>query len=99
MEGMPLSLLEAMAAGMPIVTTNTCGMADLIENERNGLLVTAADAAELEMAIDRLCTSAELREKLGLAAQDTARQYTWDKIALQFERILRLAARFGPQSR
>jgi len=46
-EGMPLTLLEAMATGMPVVTTNTCGMADVVENDINGLLVPPANAEKL----------------------------------------------------
>lgn len=91
-EGMPLTLLEAMAGGMPIVTTNTCGMADLIDNEVNGLLVPPADAAALGNAIERMRNSPDLRRTLGIRAQDAARSYTWDRIAIQLERVLQLAA-------
>jgi len=90
-EGMPLTLLEAMAGAMPVVTTNTCGMSDLIDNETNGLLVPAADAAALGKAIDRLRNSPELRRTLGLRAQESARQYTWDRIAPQLEQVFQLA--------
>jgi len=90
-EGMPLTLLEAMAGAMPVVTTNTCGMSDLIENEANGLLVPAADAAALGSAVDRLRNSLELRRALGLRAQDFARRYTWDLIARQLEQVFQLA--------
>ncbi|HET6933132.1 MAG TPA: glycosyltransferase family 4 protein, partial [Candidatus Acidoferrum sp.] len=72
-EGMPLTLLEAMAGGMPIVTTNSCGMADLIDNEANGLLVPPADAAALGNAIERMRNSPDLRRALGIRAQDAAR--------------------------
>ena len=47
MEGMPLTLLEAMASGMPVVTTNTCGMADIVEDELDGLLVPVANPEKL----------------------------------------------------
>ena len=90
-EGMPLTLLEAMAGAMPVVTTNTCGMSDLIDNEKNGLLVPAADPAALGKAIDRLRNSPELRRTLGLRAQESARQYTWDRIAPQLEQVFQLA--------
>ncbi len=90
-EGMPLTLLEAMATAMPVVTTNTCGMADVIEDGFNGLLVPAADASQLAAGIQRLCESPELRRKLGMAAQETARRYTWDCIGRQMEHILKLA--------
>jgi glycosyltransferase involved in cell wall biosynthesis len=90
-EGMPLTLLEAMAGAMPVVTTNTCGMSDVIENERNGLLVPAADAAAIGIAIDRLRHSPELRRTLGLRAQESARRYTWVLIAHQLEQVFQLA--------
>ena len=61
-EGMPLTLLEAMATGMPVITTNTCGMADVVEDDVNGLLVPAADAEKLAEGIERLCQSTDLRK-------------------------------------
>jgi glycosyltransferase involved in cell wall biosynthesis len=91
MEGMPLTLLEAMAATMPVVTTNTCGMADVVENEFNGLLVPAADSAALTYATQRLCQDLALRKSLGLAAQESARHYTWPNVVRQLEHILKLA--------
>ena len=90
-EGMPLTLLEAMAAAMPVVTTNTCGMADIVENRFNGLLVTPADASALSSAIQEMCESSELRCKFGTMAQETARRYTWAAIARQLEHIFRIA--------
>jgi glycosyltransferase involved in cell wall biosynthesis len=92
-EGMPLTLLEAMATGMPVVTTNSSGMADVVEDEVNGLLVPAADTASLVEATDRLCSSVELREKLGSVGQETMRRYTWEKIARRLEKVLALAVR------
>jgi glycosyltransferase involved in cell wall biosynthesis len=98
-EGMPLTLLEAMAAAMPVVTTNTCGMSDLIEDETNGLLVSAADAAALGSAIERFRSSPDLMRTLGLRAQESARRYTWDRIARQMEHVLQLAVDFRRQAR
>ena len=92
-EGMPLTLLEAMATGMPVVTTNTCGMADVVENRVNGLLVPAADAEELAGAIMRLCQSADLRKRLGSAGQETMRRYTWERVTQDLERVFELAQR------
>jgi glycosyltransferase involved in cell wall biosynthesis len=94
-EGMPLTLLEAMATGMPVVTTNTCGMADVVEDGVNGLLVSAADGDELAGGIERLCESADLRKRLGQAGQETMRRYTWERVTEQMEKILALAARNG----
>jgi glycosyltransferase involved in cell wall biosynthesis len=92
-EGMPLTLLEAMASGMPVVTTNTCGMADVVEDEFNGLLVPAADAEQLADGVERLCESTDLRKRLGLAGQETMRRYTWDRVAEKLEDVFALAVR------
>jgi glycosyltransferase involved in cell wall biosynthesis len=77
MEGTPLAVQEAMAAGMAVVTTETCGMIDLIENDFNGLLIPPADFVALENAIWKLSQNPDLRVRLGQAAQDTMRRFTW----------------------
>jgi glycosyltransferase involved in cell wall biosynthesis len=81
MEGTPLAIQEAMAAGMAVVTTETCGMIDLVENEFNGLLVPPANSEALESAIVRLVKDPGLRERLGLSAQDTMKRFTWSRAA------------------
>jgi glycosyltransferase involved in cell wall biosynthesis len=91
MEGLPIVLLEAMAAGMPVVTTETCGMMDVVENEYNGLLVKPADGAAFASAVERTMTSVELRRQLGRNAQDTMRRHTWERTAGQLEKVLQLA--------
>jgi glycosyltransferase involved in cell wall biosynthesis len=91
-EGMPLSLLEAMAAGTPAVTTKIGGAEDLISDGTNGLLVPQADAEGLAEAIERLARSVELRERLGRAAQDKVRGQTWAHVARELEKIFMLAA-------
>jgi len=85
MEGLPSVLLEAMASGMPVITTETCGMPDVVENQFNGLLIPPANAAAIEEGILRLARSAELREKLGVAARETMKRYTWERAARQLE--------------
>jgi len=90
-EGMPLTLLEAMASAMPVVTTNTCGMADIVENGVNGILVPPADSVQIAAAVESLCNSRELRRKLGYAAQGTAQCLTWAAVTRQLEHVLRAA--------
>ena len=94
-EGMPLTLLEAMATGLPVVTTKTCGMADVVEDEVNGLLVPPADGEKFAEAVERLRESPDLRKRLGLAAQETMKRYTWERAALELEKILTLAVEDG----
>jgi glycosyltransferase involved in cell wall biosynthesis len=93
MEGLPLVLLEAMAGGMPVVTTETCGMPDIVQDDVNGLLVPPANGEAIAEAIVRLHCSRELRRRLGLAAQAHMRNYTWEKIAVRVEAVFEHAAR------
>jgi glycosyltransferase involved in cell wall biosynthesis len=88
MEGLPNVLLEAMAGGMPVITTETCGMPDVVENEFNGLLIPPADATALQQAIARLTGCAALRANLGRAAQQTMRRYTWECSGSLMEKLL-----------
>ena len=81
-EGTPLTLVEAMMSGLPIVTTATCGMKDVIHDERNGLLVPIRSPAAIVEAVERLMSDAALRERLGRAAQAEAREkYNWEQVA------------------
>jgi len=86
----PLKVYEYMAAGLPIVASRIGQVAELIEDEVNGLLCPPGDARALAGAIDRLRREPELRSHLGRAARITvSRDYTWDAIA---RRILSVAA-------
>jgi glycosyltransferase involved in cell wall biosynthesis len=89
MEGLPVVLLEAMASGMPVITTETCGMPDVVENEFNGLLIPPGNAAAIEVAIERLVGSTELRQKLGENARETMKRYTWERAGRQLEGLYR----------
>lgn len=90
-EGMPLVLLEAMASGMPVVTTESCGMTDLVEHGHDGILVIPGDTDSLACAILRLCRNAELRQRLGKAAQEKMKRYTWAQSALRHEMVFNRA--------
>jgi glycosyltransferase involved in cell wall biosynthesis len=82
-ESMSLVVPEAMASGMPVVTTRACGMQDIIEDQVHGLLVPPRDAQLLAEKIETLRQDAALRQRLGTAAQERARAITWDKIAYE----------------
>lgn len=89
LEGLPSVLLEAMASGMPVITAETCGMPDVVEDDFNGLLVPSADAPTIEAAVLRLAASPELRRRLGQAAQQTMTRYTWERSARLLEKLFR----------
>jgi len=89
MEGLPSVLLEAMASGMAVVTTETCGMPDVVENQFNGLLIPPANAHAIEEAVLSFAGSVELRKALGEAARETMKRYTWERAARQLEALYR----------
>lgn len=80
-ESIPLVIPEAMASGMPIVTTRTCGIPDVIEDGKTGFLVNPRDSNGLSQRTAQLLKDPELCERLGRAAQEKAKEITWDRIA------------------
>ena len=84
----PVSVLEAMASGMCVVSTNVGGIPYLLENERDGLLVPPDDPEAMAMAIRRLLTEPTLAERLSASARKKAEQYDWSVILPQWEALL-----------
>ena len=68
-EGIPVVLMEAMASGLPCVTTHITGIPELIRNGIDGLLVTPSDAQELADTLALLMDDPELRRELGEAGR------------------------------
>lgn len=90
-EGMPNSLMEAMACGLPCISTDCrTGPSDLITNGVSGILVPVGDAQALATAIcDMIESKAEDRQRLGeLARRTIAEHYCADKIVSQWEKLL-----------
>jgi glycosyltransferase involved in cell wall biosynthesis len=86
-EGMPLVLLEAMASGLAVVTTESSGMTDLVEDGHDGLLTIPGDTRSLIVAISALCRDAKLRYSLGCAAQEKMKRFTWARSARRHEAV------------
>jgi glycosyltransferase involved in cell wall biosynthesis len=74
-EGMPYALIEAMAAGKPVICANVGGMEEAVTDGENGLLVRAGDSVALASAIARLVEDPGLRKRLGEAAQRTVSEH------------------------
>jgi colanic acid/amylovoran biosynthesis glycosyltransferase len=73
-EGIPGTIVEAMAAGLPIVASTHAGIPAVIENHRHGLLVRERDQDGLAEALEALLADPRLRERLGRAAAERAQR-------------------------
>jgi len=84
--GMVLS--EAMAAGLPVITSRQAGASELIEHGHDGLLVeNPLDIQEIAQHVQRLTRDPEERYVLGLAARKKMQRYSWEGVAEQTMRI------------
>ncbi|MDP9339198.1 MAG: glycosyltransferase family 4 protein [Acidobacteriota bacterium] len=97
-EGMPLVLLEAMASGLAVVTTESSGMTDLVEDGYDGLLTIPGDTPSLLAALNKVSRDPQLRERLGSAAQEKMKRYTWSRSARGHEAVLLRALGIQPVS-
>jgi len=91
-DGVPNTLIEAMAMGLPAVSTRVSGIPELIEHEHTGLLVAEKDEQALAAALGRLLDNEPLRLRLGQAGRQRVEQeYTLDK---NTEKLLRIFKRY-----
>jgi glycosyltransferase involved in cell wall biosynthesis len=72
-EGLPVALLEGMAAGLPIVATKVGGIPSVVQDGTTGILVSPADAVELANGILGLLRSDQLAKQMGTAGQQRVR--------------------------
>ncbi len=87
-EGIPRVLMEAMAAGLPIVTTDVAGISSLIRSGQNGVLVPEGSTQGMVEALRSLITSPSLRQRLIQDGYATARAHTLERQAASVMQIV-----------
>lgn len=92
-EGLPVTILEGLAAGCAVVATRTGGVADVLVDGENGVLVQPGDVADLSRAIAGLLESPQARRRLGDEARQRAWSFDWPRIAKAYEALFAASAR------
>lgn len=85
MEGLPLSVLEAMASGLPVIATNVGGMADLVKD--NGALIADDDLQALTKEMIRFARDSALRERCGNVSREMVKDYDAKSCARAYTEI------------
>ncbi|MFN2544955.1 MAG: glycosyltransferase family 4 protein [Actinomycetota bacterium] len=88
-------LIEAMAAGVPVVASRIPGYDEVVRHGVDGLLVRPSDAHALAGAVEQVLREPDLADNLREAGRERATEYSWDRVAAQLEEIYRGVAETG----
>lgn len=87
-EGLPIGLIEAMAAGLPVIGTNVEGIRDMLVPNEDGVLVNLGDTGALKNALFDLLTNPDLRSRLGKAARKKVKEtYSLQRCVREYEAL------------
>ncbi len=86
-EGFGLALLEAMAAGVPVVASRVGGIEEIVEHGYNGILVEKENPEELAERIIRVLEDRELREKLIKNGRESLKKFSWKKMGSEVDAV------------
>jgi phosphatidyl-myo-inositol alpha-mannosyltransferase len=94
-ESFGLVLVEAMAAGVPVVASDIAGYREVVRNDVDGLLVPPGDAAALTETVGRILRDPDLAKRLAEAGRARAQEFRWDGVADRIEQAYREAVGVG----
>ena len=91
-EGLPVAILEAMAKGLPVVSTRHAGIPEEVLEEETGILVDEGDVEGMAAAIVRLADDPGLRNRMGVAGHRRAlEQFTWQRNRDELHTVMQIA--------
>jgi glycosyltransferase involved in cell wall biosynthesis len=88
-EGFGIVILEAMAAGLPVISTNVGGPPDIIKDGVNGYLVGTKNSEQIADSVIRLLDDDRLREKMSESNITEVKKYGWESVAKQVESLFK----------
>ena len=94
-DNMPISILEGLAAGVPVVSTDAGGIPDMVEHERTALLVPVGDAETMATAVLRLLDDNSLAQRIRDAGINVVARYSWPRVREKWLVAYRRVARAG----
>lgn len=88
-EGLPTVILEAFAAKLPVIATNTGGIPDIVRTEQTGILVSQKNEADIKRAVGKILGDAKFREKIVINAYKKVQEYDYAAIAEKYNELIK----------
>jgi L-malate glycosyltransferase len=86
-EGMSNAMLEALAAGLPILATDTGGTRELVQDGENGFILKMKDSADIAQKLEKLINNPELCKRMGENSREKALEMSWETVAEKYYKL------------
>lgn len=87
-EAMPNVVLEAIASGLPVISSDTGGVDQLVETGINGIILNTNDSSELAQAITKIAKSKKLQSSMGKESRKLSLKHSWEHVVSKLKRLL-----------